>query len=97
MKTRLLLATSLLAASALIFGLTEILPGDAAQAILGQAATPENLPCTHMKYHLVISFLVFHHSNQFRCRSCESSKVSNGALQFVQQVKSILLSRMHGR
>ena len=28
----------LLAASALIFGLTEILPGDAAQAILGQAA-----------------------------------------------------------
>ncbi len=33
----------LLAASALIFGLTEILPGDAAQAILGQAATPESL------------------------------------------------------
>ncbi|MCE8009320.1 ABC transporter permease [Aestuariivita sp.] len=33
----------LLAASALIFGLTEILPGDAAQAILGQAATAENL------------------------------------------------------
>ena len=33
----------LLAASALIFGLTEILPGDAAQAILGQGATPENL------------------------------------------------------
>ncbi|WP_299615116.1 ABC transporter permease [uncultured Tateyamaria sp.] len=33
----------LLAASALIFGLTEILPGDAAQAILGQAATEENL------------------------------------------------------
>lgn len=33
----------LLAASALIFGLTEVLPGDAAQAILGQAATEENL------------------------------------------------------
>ncbi|MEO0767746.1 MAG: ABC transporter permease [Pseudomonadota bacterium] len=33
----------LLAASALIFGLTEVLPGDAAQAILGQAATPESL------------------------------------------------------
>lgn len=33
----------LLAASALIFGLTEVLPGDAAQAILGQGATPENL------------------------------------------------------
>ncbi|MEM8579358.1 MAG: ABC transporter permease [Pseudomonadota bacterium] len=33
----------LLAASALIFGLTEILPGDAAQARLGQAATPESL------------------------------------------------------
>ncbi|MEO9821864.1 MAG: ABC transporter permease [Paracoccaceae bacterium] len=33
----------LLAASALIFGLTEILPGDAAQAILGQAATTESL------------------------------------------------------
>lgn len=33
----------LLAASALIFGLTEILPGDAAQAILGQSATPESL------------------------------------------------------
>ena len=33
----------LLAASALIFGLTEILPGDAAQAVLGQTATPESL------------------------------------------------------
>ncbi len=33
----------LFAASALIFGLTEVLPGDAAQAILGQAATPESL------------------------------------------------------
>ncbi|WP_299045724.1 ABC transporter permease [uncultured Tateyamaria sp.] len=33
----------LLAASALLFGLTEILPGDAAQAILGQGATAENL------------------------------------------------------
>ncbi|MEL6465056.1 MAG: ABC transporter permease [Pseudomonadota bacterium] len=33
----------LLAASALLFGLTEVLPGDAAQAILGQGATPENL------------------------------------------------------
>ena len=33
----------LLAASALIFGLTEVLPGDAAQAVLGQAATAENL------------------------------------------------------
>ena len=33
----------LLAASALIFGLTEVLPGDAAQAILGQSATPESL------------------------------------------------------
>ncbi|GAA6192933.1 ABC transporter permease [Phaeobacter gallaeciensis] len=33
----------LIAASALIFGLTEALPGDAAQAILGQAATPESL------------------------------------------------------
>ena len=33
----------LLAASALIFGLTEILPGDAAQAVLGQSATPESL------------------------------------------------------
>mgnify|MGYP006105754545 FL=1 len=31
------------AASALLFGLTEILPGDAAQAQLGQSATPENL------------------------------------------------------
>ncbi|MGB0506407.1 MAG: ABC transporter permease [Pikeienuella sp.] len=30
-------------ASALIFGLTEALPGDAAQAVLGQAATPESL------------------------------------------------------
>ncbi|MFK7874779.1 MAG: ABC transporter permease [Paracoccaceae bacterium] len=36
-------AVLLFAASALIFGLTEILPGDAAQAILGQAATPESL------------------------------------------------------
>ena len=36
-------ALLLLAASALIFGLTEILPGDAAQAILGQGATAENL------------------------------------------------------
>ncbi|WP_299730292.1 ABC transporter permease [uncultured Tateyamaria sp.] len=33
----------LLAASALIFGLTEVLPGDAAQAVLGQGATEENL------------------------------------------------------
>ena len=33
----------LLAASAMIFGLTEALPGDAAQAILGQAATEESL------------------------------------------------------
>ncbi|MFT5784768.1 MAG: peptide/nickel transport system permease protein [Ascidiaceihabitans sp.] len=33
----------LFAASALIFGLTEVLPGDAAQAQLGQTATPENL------------------------------------------------------
>lgn len=33
----------LLGASALIFGLTEALPGDAAQAVLGQAATPESL------------------------------------------------------
>jgi len=36
-------ALLLLAASALLFGLTEILPGDAAQAILGQSATPESL------------------------------------------------------
>ena len=36
-------ALLLLAASALIFGLTEALPGDAAQAILGQAATAESL------------------------------------------------------
>ncbi|WP_299623030.1 ABC transporter permease [uncultured Tateyamaria sp.] len=36
-------ALLLLAASALIFGLTEVLPGDAAQAILGQSATPESL------------------------------------------------------
>lgn len=33
----------LFAASAMIFGLTEALPGDAAQAILGQAATEESL------------------------------------------------------
>ena len=33
----------LFAASALLFGLTEDLPGDAAQAQLGQSATPENL------------------------------------------------------
>lgn len=33
----------LFAASALLFGLTAILPGDAAQAQLGQSATPENL------------------------------------------------------
>lgn len=33
----------LFAASAMIFGLTEALPGDAAQAILGQSATPESL------------------------------------------------------
>ena len=33
----------LFAASVLLFGLTEILPGDAAQAQLGQSATPENL------------------------------------------------------
>jgi len=33
----------LFAASALLFGLTEILPCDAAQAQLGQSATPENL------------------------------------------------------
>ncbi|WP_298675748.1 ABC transporter permease [uncultured Lentibacter sp.] len=33
----------LVAASVLIFGLTEALPGDAAQAVLGQAATPESL------------------------------------------------------
>jgi peptide/nickel transport system permease protein len=33
----------LFAVSALIFGLTEVLPGDAAQARLGQSATPENL------------------------------------------------------
>ncbi len=36
-------ALLLFAASALIFGLTEVLPGDAAQALLGQSATPENL------------------------------------------------------
>ncbi|MBE1283082.1 MAG: ABC transporter permease subunit [Rhodobacteraceae bacterium] len=36
-------ALLLLAASALIFGLTEALPGDAAQAILGQSATAESL------------------------------------------------------
>jgi peptide/nickel transport system permease protein len=33
----------LFGASALIFGLTEALPGDAAQAVLGQSATPEAL------------------------------------------------------
>lgn len=33
----------LLGASALIFGLTEALPGDAAQAVLGQSATPKSL------------------------------------------------------
>lgn len=33
----------LFAASALLFGLTEVLPGDAALSQLGQAATPENL------------------------------------------------------
>jgi len=33
----------LFTASALLFGLTEVLPGDAAQAQLGQSATPENL------------------------------------------------------
>lgn len=33
----------LFAASALLFGLTEVLPGDAAQAQLGQSATTENL------------------------------------------------------
>ncbi len=33
----------LFAASAMIFGLTEALPGDAAQAVLGQTATPESL------------------------------------------------------
>ncbi|WP_439110087.1 ABC transporter permease [Lentibacter sp.] len=33
----------LVAASVLIFGLTEALPGDAAQAVLGQAATAESL------------------------------------------------------
>lgn len=33
----------LFGASALIFGLTEALPGDAAQAVLGQSATPESL------------------------------------------------------
>ena len=36
-------ALLLFAASTLIFGLTEVLPGDAAQALLGQSATPENL------------------------------------------------------
>lgn len=33
----------LFAASAMLFGLTEALPGDAAQAVLGQSATPEAL------------------------------------------------------
>lgn len=33
----------LLGSSAMIFGLTEALPGDAAQAVLGQSATPESL------------------------------------------------------
>ena len=33
----------LFAASALLFGLTEVLPGDAALSLLGQSATPENL------------------------------------------------------
>jgi len=33
----------IVASSALIFGLTEALPGDAAQAVLGQGATPEAL------------------------------------------------------
>ena len=33
----------LLASSVMIFGLTEALPGDAAQAVLGQSATPEAL------------------------------------------------------
>ncbi|MBT6191399.1 MAG: ABC transporter permease [Tateyamaria sp.] len=36
-------ALLLFATSALIFGRTEVLPGDAAQALLGQSATPENL------------------------------------------------------
>lgn len=41
---RLVLGLLLLfGASALIFGLTEALPGDAAQAVLGQSATPEAL------------------------------------------------------
>ena len=34
----------LLAVSVLIFAGTQILPGDVAQAILGQSATPESLP-----------------------------------------------------
>ena len=47
----------LFAASALLFGLTEILPGDAAQAQLGQSATPENLAkdvCVMRSFSVII-------------------------------------------
>ena len=41
------LAATLLAASALVFGALELLPGNAAQVILGETATPEQAQEAH--------------------------------------------------
>lgn len=50
---RLLLAfLSLLVVSIIIFWVTQILPGDAAQAILGRSATPERLEALRSQLHL---------------------------------------------
>ncbi|MGY6410222.1 MAG: ABC transporter permease [Alkalilacustris sp.] len=49
---------TLLAVSLLIFGATELLPGDFAQAILGQAATPEAVAAIRRQLGLDEPFLV---------------------------------------
>ena len=49
---------TLLAVSLLIFGATELLPGDFAQAVLGQAATPEAVAAIRRQLGLEEPFLV---------------------------------------
>lgn len=46
---------SLLAVSAIIFWCVELLPGDAAERILGRNATPESLALLREKLHLNLS------------------------------------------
>jgi len=52
---------TLVVVSAIIFAITSLLPGDAAQAVLGQAATPEAVAALRAKYgldqHAVLRYL----------------------------------------